>query len=162
MTHPTYHPSEYRPAVGIVLFNKTNQAWYGRRSGHNKGPYMWQFPQGGIDAGEMPLEAAYRELWEETGALKTQVTLMGEIKDWLYYDLPAVKQKRWRGQKQKWFAFRFHGEATDFDLEAHGVIEFSDWRWAPLMDAPDLIVPFKQDVYKRLTAEFSHFTHPDS
>jgi len=87
---------------------------------------------------------------------------IGEIHDWLYYDFPAEYKnkfkKGWLGQKQKWFAFRFHGDETKIDLKAHGPQEFSEWKWGELAETPDLIVPFKRKVYERLTSEFERFS----
>ena len=149
--------SRYRPNVGVVLFNRDGLVWYGRRAG-TPGPHNWQFPQGGIDAGEDFEAAARRELAEETGVRSAE--LIGATEDWIAYAFPpgAGGPKAWRGfagQKQKWFAFRFTGDESEIDLEAHGDIEFDAWRWAPLADAPDLIVPFKRPVYEQVVALFA-------
>lgn len=154
-------PLRYRPAAGIALFNRHGQVFSGRRKGA-KGPYVWQMPQGGIDDGETPREAAIRELEEETGIAADLVTPLGEIEDWLHYDFPPSLQnsrmaKEWCGQKQKWFAFRFIGQDRQIDLTIHEQIEFSDWRWDTLARSVALIVPFKRDVYERVGQEFSKF-----
>ena len=164
MTAPTADTSLYRPAAGIVVFNNEGQAWYGCRKGE-KSRYKWQFPQGGIDKGESPKEAALRELWEETGLRPKHVEVIGRIKDWLYYDFPpeyvgGKVGKGWVGQKQKWFAVRLKKNSAKFDLKAHLPIEFSKWRWADLEEAPLLIVPFKRDVYERVVFEFGDYAKP--
>ncbi|PHR91263.1 MAG: RNA pyrophosphohydrolase [Robiginitomaculum sp.] len=154
-------PTLYRPAAGIALFNPRGQVFLGRRK-NASGPYIWQLPQGGIDAGETAKDAAIRELEEETGIAPQLITPLGEIEDWLHYDFPAnLKNSRmarqWRGQKQRWFAFRFIGQDAQIDLTVHNEIEFSDWRWDSLTQAVKLIVPFKRSVYERVGAEFSIF-----
>lgn len=149
--------SLYRPNVGVVLFHADGRVWYGRRAG-TEGPYNWQFPQGGVDDGEDLEAAARRELYEETGV--TSAELIARTEDWIAYDFPAgyggSKQARgWMGQKQQWFAFRFTGEETEINLDAHEEIEFDAWRWGPLSDAPDLIVPFKRASYEQVVAAFA-------
>jgi len=156
---------DYRRNVGVVIFNVQGQVWLGKRYGED-GPYCWQFPQGGMDKGEKPKVAAKRELFEETGLKADRMDYLGRIKGWLYYDFPpellAQKQKRFNniGQRQKWFAFRYHGDGSDVDLTAHGEQEFSDWRWADLDTIADTIVPFKREVYERLIVEFAPFAKP--
>jgi putative (di)nucleoside polyphosphate hydrolase len=153
----------YRPCVGIMILNRDGLVWAGRRipvgnSEYDGSPQLWQMPQGGIDEGEDPLKAAYRELYEETG-MKT-VTLLAEAKNWINYDLPpqligiGLKGK-YRGQTQRWFAFRFDGDESEFDLEAHHEPEFDAWRWAYLEETPDLIVPFKRTAYEAVVAAFA-------
>ncbi len=149
--------SLYRPNVGVVLFNAQGQVWLGRRV-NTKGPHNWQFPQGGVDKGEDLLAAARRELLEETGV--SSVSLLGALEDWLTYDFPegwggSKVEKGWRGQKQRWFAFRFEGTDAEVDLEHHGEVEFDAWRWADLAEAPALVVPFKRDTYERVVAQFA-------
>jgi len=156
--------SKYRPAVGTAIFNKSGKIWLGKRYGQD-GPYCWQMPQGGMDVGEIPEMSAARELWEETGISLDMVTPLGEIQDWLYYDFPPEyvgrkATKDWRGQKQKWYAFRFHGNESHINLKAHGIQEFSEWKWDKLRSTPDLIVPFKRKVYERLVSEFERFAKP--
>jgi len=156
MLIPTKRNKDYRPAVGIVIFNDKGEVFLGRRRGQ-PGFWVWQFPQGGIDDGETPQEAAVRELHEETGLSTEHVTWLGEVKDWLYYDLPKEKRKRWRGQKQKWFAVRFTGKAKHFDLKVENPPEFSRYAWGSLDDACHLIVPFKRGVYQHVAREFKVF-----
>ncbi|RZJ02487.1 MAG: RNA pyrophosphohydrolase [Brevundimonas sp.] len=149
--------SRYRPNVGVVLFHPDGRVWYGRRAG-TEGPHNWQFPQGGVDDGEDLETAARRELGEETGV--TSAELIASTEEWIAYDFPegyggAKRARNWAGQKQRWFAFRFTGDESEIDLEAHGEIEFDAWRWGPLSDAPDLIVPFKRAVYEQVVAVFA-------
>src|ERR1700704_6503619 len=129
----------YRPNVGVVLFHPDGRVWLGRRVG-TPGAHNWQFPQGGVDPGEDLEAAARRELAEETGAAKA--AYLDCTKDWV-----AKALRGWKGQKQVWFAFRFQGADTDFDLTAHGPPEFDAWRWAYLEEAAELIVPFKKADY---------------
>lgn len=161
MPLPTTQKEAYRPAAGIAIFNFKGQVWLGERKGETS-DFRWQFPQGGIDKGEKPLEACYRELREETGLKAKHVKLIGKVDDWLYYDFPPEYQGRkavkgWRGQKQKWFAVQLIAHDTKIDLSAHKPIEFSNWRWGELPETPSLIVPFKRKVYERLVIEFSDY-----
>jgi putative (di)nucleoside polyphosphate hydrolase len=149
----------YRPNVGVVLFHPDGRVWLGRRA-HTPGPHNWQFPQGGVDPGE-PLEvAARRELAEETGA--RSASMLGRTQDWVAYDFPpghggAKRLRGWKGQKQVWFAFRFEGQDSEFDLAAHGEPEFDAWRWAQLSEAAELIVPFKKAAYEQVVDAFGGF-----
>ena len=116
----------------------------------------WQMPQGGIDAGETPMQAALRELREETGTDKAEI--IAETRDWLSYDLPdPIRATAWggryRGQKQKWFLMRFEGNDIDIDLTRHEA-EFDAWRWVMPAELPRLIVDFKRPVYVALLEEF--------
>ncbi len=142
----------YRPNVGIILASHDGHVWLGRRAGA-PGPLNWQFPQGGVDEGESLLEAARRELREETGA--TSVTLLGRTEDWMAYAFPeAVRRakysKGWIGQKQIWFLFRFDGRDDEFDIASHAPQEFDQWRWATPEDALGSIVAFKQNTYREV------------
>jgi len=164
MPLPSADIESYRPAVGVAVFNAEGKVWLGKRFGQD-GPYCWQMPQGGMDKGETPEVSAARELFEETGITLEMVTPIGEIQDWLFYDFPASYKNRkatkgWMGQRQRWFAFRFHGEESQIDLKSHGPQEFSEWRWGDLSETPDLIVPFKRKVYERLASEFEGFARP--
>ena len=143
--------------MGVVLFNAQGQVWLGRRA-ETPGPHNWQFPQGGIDGGESPCDAALRELREETGA--RSVDYLDQTKDWLSYDFPPGHKRariaeRWVGQKQLWFAYRFTGDESEFDLSAHDEIEFDTWRWASFEDALAGVVPFKREIYLKVIAAFS-------
>ena len=147
--------SAYRPAVGLMLLNGINQVFVARRL--DVVADAWQMPQGGIDEGEAPREAALRELKEEIGTDKA--TIIGESRGWLRYDLPAELAGqawggRYRGQRQKWFALRFTGNDCDIDLAtAHP--EFSEWKWVAAASLPEFIVPFKRQLYLDVLAEFA-------
>ncbi|WP_169566179.1 RNA pyrophosphohydrolase [Sneathiella limimaris] len=144
----------YRPCAGIMLINDQAQIFVGKRIDMQS--EHWQMPQGGIDPGEDPLEAAKRELLEEIGTDKAE--LVKEIPNWLTYDLPdhligKVWKGRYRGQKQRWFLFRFTGEDQDIDLETEHP-EFSEWKWTSKSDLVNQIVPFKRDIYIRIVNHF--------
>ncbi|HWT58243.1 MAG TPA: RNA pyrophosphohydrolase [Rhizobium sp.] len=157
----------YRPCVGVMILNRDGLVWAGRRipdgnSEYDGSPQLWQMPQGGIDKGEDPLDAAYRELYEETG-IKT-VTLLAEAGDWINYDLPPILigiglKGKFRGQTQRWFAFRFDGDDSEIAINpppgGHEP-EFDAWEWKPMQELPSLIVPFKRGVYDQVIAEFQH------
>jgi putative (di)nucleoside polyphosphate hydrolase len=154
----------YRPCVGIAVINADGLVWVGRRAdagGEEEGRgQWWQMPQGGIDAGEAPADAALRELIEETG-MRT-VEIVGEAAGWLRYDLPPhlvgkAWEGRYKGQEQKWFAVRFRGDESEIDIApATGhKAEFTEWRWVPLAEVVDLIVPFKRDVYVKVAEAFA-------
>jgi len=149
----------YRPNVGVVLFHPDGRVWLGKRVG-TPGPYNWQFPQGGVDAGEDLESAARRELSEETGA--RNASLLGRTDGWIAYDFPEGYQgskvaRGWKGQKQVWFALRFDGAEAEFDLAAHPPAEFEAWRWGYLDEALDLVVPFKRPAYEVVVRAFSVF-----
>ena len=144
----------YRRGVGIMLFGPPGRVLVAKRI--DMPSDAWQMPQGGIDEGETPLDAAWREMAEEIGTAKAE--LLAESRDWLHYDLPAelvpqLWHGRYRGQQQKWFAFRFTGRDDDIDIARENP-EFSAWQWAPFDSLPDLIVPFKRTLYRQLLEEF--------
>jgi putative (di)nucleoside polyphosphate hydrolase len=156
----------YRPCVGLMVLNRDGFAFVGRRIDgpeHVDQTHAWQMPQGGIDPGEQPWPAALRELYEETNI--RSVERLGEIAEWLRYDIPSdivgqAWKGKYRGQKQKWFAVRFVGDEREIDLanpaDTHEP-EFAAWRWEPMRNVPDLVVPFKRAVYERVVAEFAKF-----
>jgi len=151
--------SLYRSNVGVVLFNEAGQVWLGRRI-HTPGPFNWQFPQGGVDKGEDLLSAARRELAEETGVVSTR--FLNRTDDWITYDFPedyrgSKLARGWRGQKQVWFAMRFTGAEAEINLYAHHNVEFDDWRWAPIDEAPQLVVPFKRTAYETVVHAFRRY-----
>ena len=158
----------YRRCVGILLLNKDGLVWIGRRipKAHDTiSRHIWQMPQGGIDRGEDPEQAARRELREETGAGNAEV--IAATAGWLTYDLPEnligiALRGRYRGQRQKWFAMRFLGDDKDFCLEPEEghKQEFDAWRWATLGEAPGLVVPFKRAVYEELVRCFAPLASP--
>ena len=158
----TKHTTElpYRRGVGIVLFNEKGRVFVAQRI-DNPGP-AWQMPQGGIDEGEEPIDAAWRELYEETGIKSAK--LLAESRDWLRYDLPPELAKtlwkgRYRGQDQKWFAFRFTGRDSEVNIAGEHP-EFSAWKWAEFRQVPALIVPFKRSLYQQVVQEFAHLVVP--
>ncbi|MGD1015919.1 MAG: RNA pyrophosphohydrolase [Roseiarcus sp.] len=160
----------YRRSAGVMLVNRDGAAFVGRRKKGREGGLVvgheWQMPQGGIDDGEAPFEAALRELYEETNV--ASASLIAEAPQWLSYELPADASSRWRGryrgQTQKWFLLRFEGEDSEIDIErpaggAHPP-EFSAWRWERLEALPDLVVPFKRRVYEQVVALFAPLARP--
>jgi putative (di)nucleoside polyphosphate hydrolase len=150
----------YRRGVGIMLLNALGEVFVAQRI--DMPSDAWQMPQGGIDEGETPETAAWREMQEETGT--RAATLLAESRGWYRYDLPGelvprLWKGRYRGQEQKWFAFRFAGTDADIAIDsAHA--EFNAWKWAPMAALPQLIVPFKRQLYAQLVVEFGHLAKP--
>ncbi len=151
----------YRPCVGLMIVNGRNEVWIGRRMGtqvQDSPGNWWQMPQGGIDEGEQPSQAALRELGEETGIRSGRI--IAESSNWHAYDLPPQLMGRiwggkYRGQTQRWFAIRFEGPDSEIDIApADHPAEFDAWRWAAIDEVLSLIVPFKREVYERVIAEF--------
>ena len=146
----------YRPCVGVMLFNADGAVFVGKRI--DQTVEGWQMPQGGIDDGETPAEAALRELKEETGT--NNARYLREMDEWLAYDLPShllgvALHGRYRGQRQKWFAMRFTGVDADIDIATEHP-EFSEWKWVEMKELPGLIVPFKRELYRALVEEFKN------
>ena len=146
------------PAVGVVCFRGDEVLLIRRGRPPRQG--QWSLPGGRIEPGERAVDAALRELREETGV--ASVELLGRTDDWILYDFPPEalnNAKAWRGfkgQKQRWFAFRFLGDEAEIDLTADKDVEFDAWRWGDLSEACDLIVPFKRPAYERVVAAFAH------
>ncbi len=147
----------YRANVGIVLLNKENQVFWGKRIRHES----WQFPQGGIKSGETPTQAMYRELAEETGLQPLHVEILGRTREWLRYEVPSCWTRRdWRtnykGQKQIWFLLRLLGCDGDVSLRTCAHPEFDAWRWNQYWVELDSVVEFKRQVYREALIELSH------
>jgi putative (di)nucleoside polyphosphate hydrolase len=160
----------YRPCVGVMVLDRTGRVFIGRRSEgpeHIDETHVWQMPQGGIDPGEDPWPAALRELYEETSI--RSVERLGEVGDWLSYDIPRdIVGQAWggkyRGQTQKWYALRFTGDDSEINISSPGGgahdPEFIAWKWEPMANLPDLVVPFKRSTYERVVREFAKFARP--
>jgi putative (di)nucleoside polyphosphate hydrolase len=152
-----YEQRPYRPCVGIFLLNNDGLVFAGRRI--DSRAEAWQMPQGGIDAGESPLQACMREMREEIGTNTAE--LVSQHDDWLYYDIPLpladrLWQGRYKGQKQKWMALRFTGDDSDINIVTEEP-EFCEWKWLSPHDLVDLAVPFKRDVYQNVLAAFAPY-----
>jgi putative (di)nucleoside polyphosphate hydrolase len=157
----------YRLCVGIMVLNSDGLVWAGHRiaegnTEYDGSPQLWQMPQGGIDADEIPYQAGLRELYEETGM--RSVELLAEAPDWIDYDLPDHMigiglRGKYRGQRQRWFAVRFTGNESEISINpppgGHKA-EFDAWEWKPMHDLPGLIVPFKRKAYDQVIAAFAH------
>lgn len=146
----------YRPCVGIMLVNADNQVFVARRI--DQRVEAWQMPQGGIDAGEDPETAVFREMKEEIGTDNAEILAVTE--GWINYDLPddlvgKVWKGRYRGQTQKWFVLRFNGDDSEIDIATEHP-EFDAWRWASFADLADLVIPFKRESYQQVMAAFAH------
>lgn len=149
----------YRSGVGVMLLNRDNQVFVAARIDNPLD--AWQMPQGGIDKGEEPWPAALRELEEETGIKPRLVERLAECAERLRYDLPEEWRPRlwggkWKGQSQHWYLLRFLGRDEDVNLVTRHP-EFRDWKWVAPAQLPELIVPFKRDLYRRLLSEFADF-----
>ena len=148
----------YRPNVGIILCNGKNEVFWGKRVRE----HSWQFPQGGIKAGETPELAMYRELQEEVGLAPQHVKILGRTRDWLRYDVPDQWIKRdwrgnYRGQKQIWFLLRLVARDCDVRLRASAHPEFDAWRWHDYWVPLDAVIEFKREVYQQALLELSRF-----
>ena len=152
----------YRPNVGIVLLNDQNQVFWGKRIGQQS----WQFPQGGIQHGESPEQAMYRELHEEVGLLAQHVQIIGRTRDWLRYDVPDEFLRRqvnrnhrvsYKGQKQIWFLLRMLSDDQQVKLDVSDQPEFDAWRWDPYWIELETVVGFKRQVYQLALSELARF-----
>ena len=146
----------YRPNVGIILTNPLKQVFWGKRIGQ----HSWQFPQGGINRGESPREAMFRELWEELGLHESQVQIIGRTEDWLYYDVPDRWVRRdlrgiYHGQKQIWFLLELTGKNKDINLNSTNHPEFEAWRWNDYWIPLNQVIEFKRQVYKKALLELA-------
>jgi len=151
----------YRPCAGVMLMNRDGRVFVGQRLDSTL--EAWQMPQGGIDPGEAPIDAAVRELREETGVAADKVRLIAEAPEELFYDLPddmvgKIWKGKWRGQRQRWFLFAFDGTDADIDI-ATPEPEFRAWRWSDPVDLPTMIVPFKKSLYEAVLAAFADHLH---
>ncbi len=146
-----------RIGVGILLLNEEKKVFVGKRLDIKS--EAWQMPQGGVTKGEELEDAAYRELYEETGIKKAKIIF--KSKKWFQYNIPlSLKKKLWKGkyfgQKQKWFVMKFNGdEKKDINLNT-GKAEFCNWKWVNLNELENLIVPFKKEMYKKIVKEFEY------
>lgn len=150
----------FRPNVAIVIANHRNQVFWGKRIRE----HSWQFPQGGINPGESPEEAMFRELHEEVGLRPDHVRILGRTRDWLRYEVPSSWIKRewrgnYRGQKQIWYLLRLVGRDSDLNLRGDSRPEFDAWRWNDYWVDLDGVIEFKRDVYKRALNELEHHLH---
>jgi putative (di)nucleoside polyphosphate hydrolase len=149
----------YRRGVGVMLLNSEKKVWVGARIDNRA--EAWQMPQGGIDEGEEPWATALREVEEETGIAPHLIEKVAECPERLRYSLPpelvgVVWKEKWIGQEQDWFLCRFLGRDSDVNI-ATPHPEFREWQWVEPQRLPDLIVPFKRDLYRRLVSEFSDY-----
>jgi putative (di)nucleoside polyphosphate hydrolase len=151
----------FRPNVGIILVNRRNEVFWGKRLRE----HSWQFPQGGIDRGESPEQAMFRELFEEVGLEQNSVRILGRTKDWLRYEVPDqwVRREwrgRYRGQKQIWFLLRLVGRDSEIDLRASNHPEFDAWRWSDYWVPLDAVIEFKRGVYTQALDELHRYLEP--
>lgn len=162
MPKATLDSLPYRPCAGVVLINRDGLIFGGQRI-DNPGT-AWQMPQGGLDYGELPEEAALRELTEETGVSRDKVMVLGQTRDWITYELPEellgkLWKGKYRGQEQMWYAMRFLGDDSDINI-ATETPEFSQWQWMSPEALIDAIVPFKRDVYKAVFDDLGAWVTP--
>ena len=148
----------YRRGVGMIIMNHEGRFWLGQRIGTD----TWQFPQGGIDEGESPEDAILRETYEEVGLQSKHIEIIKENERWIEYDVPkekipkyfSLKNRNFKGQRQKWFLARFLGEDHEINLNLHNQIEFTDWTWASYWHPVAAGVVFKRDAYRKVLNDF--------
>ena len=149
----------YRPNVGIIICNRKSEVFWGKRVNQ----HWWQFPQGGIDPGETPERAMYRELQEEVGLRPDQVRILGRTRGWLRYEVPGRWMRRggggiYKGQKQIWYLIRLVGRDCDVRLRSSSVKpEFDAWRWIDYWVPLDSVIEFKRDVYQAALNELASY-----
>jgi len=146
----------FRPNVGIVLLNQKNQVFWGKRIRS----HSWQFPQGGIDRGETPEQAMFRELHEEVGLQREHVRVLARTRDWLRYEVPDCYIRRdarghYRGQKQIWFLLQLVAYDWNLNLRATNHPEFDAWRWNDYWVPLNVVVEFKRGVYQLALTELA-------
>jgi putative (di)nucleoside polyphosphate hydrolase len=152
----------YRPNVGVILANPRNDVFWGKRVNQ----HAWQFPQGGIKAGESPEQAMFRELEEETGLKSDHVRVLGRTRQWLRYEVPERWMRRdwrgaYRGQKQIWYLLRLTGRDSDVKLRASGHPEFDAWRWQEYWIPLETVIEFKREVYRQALTELHRYLNAD-
>jgi putative (di)nucleoside polyphosphate hydrolase len=152
---------EYRKGVGLMILNSDRKVWVGQRYDKGKiiGPHTWQMPQGGMESSETPWQAALREMKEEIGTVN--VKLIAESTQWISYDFPQELHTtlwggRFFGQTQKWFLLEFLGQDSEINIATRHP-EFTSWRWIEPKELPELIVPFKRDLYLKILEEFKEY-----
>lgn len=155
-----YISRPYRPGVGAMILNKENKVFVGKRIDNKTD--SWQMPQGGIDDNETPDDAVIREVAEETGIIASNLTKIAQSRIWFYYDvpdviIPKIWEGQYRGQKQKWFLFKYYGDGGDINISNGYTPEFSEFRWIDIKDLPLVIVPFKKKLYVEIMEEFDYF-----
>tara|TARA_B100001250_G_C19266355_1_gene557138 strand:+ start:32 stop:505 length:474 start_codon:yes stop_codon:yes gene_type:complete len=155
------HLKPYRNCVGLLVINKNGDVFIGKRIDSNLN--AWQMPQGGIEADEDPKTAGIREMEEEIGTKNAE--LIGEMSEWLNYDIPEnLSHRLWngkyRGQTQKWLAFKFLGDDSEINIKTKDP-EFKEWKWEKHTNLPSLAVPFKRDIYKKVIKEFEELFSKD-
>jgi putative (di)nucleoside polyphosphate hydrolase len=148
----------FRPNVGIILLNQRNQVFWGKRIRS----HSWQFPQGGIDRGETPEQAMYRELHEEVGLMPEHVSIVARTRDWLRYEVPDRFIRRdarghYKGQKQIWYLLRLVAQDWNLNLRATSHPEFDAWRWHDYWVPLDVVVEFKRGVYEMALTELARY-----
>ncbi len=159
MTPEEIQKLPYRPCAGVMLLNASGDVFVGQRMDRNQD--AWQMPQGGVDKGEDPRDAALRELEEETGVARDLVRIVAQTKGWVPYDLPPeligkLWKGRYRGQEQMWFLMRFLGTDDQINIVTEHQ-EFSEWKWMPVRELVASIVSFKRSVYEVVLAEFQEY-----